>query len=119
MTERKSLSGGDWLAIGTFGFGVLVAIPMAYGLWTGAGGASGTGAMAATIAGSIGPWPALLGGTGIAILGARAFLTGSRAALFTGVLGAGGVASGLSVVAGSLSDLRGGALGALTGGRIA
>jgi len=119
MTERKSLSGGDWLAIGTFGFGVLVASPMAYGMWTGAGGTSGTAAMAAALASSIGHWPALLGGAGIAILGARAFLTGSRATLLLGVLGIAGVAAGLSVVAGSLSDLRGGALGTMTGGRIA
>jgi len=119
MTERKSLSGGDWLAIGTFGIGVLVAMPMAYGMWPGAGGTSGTAAMAASIAGSIGPLPALLGAAGVAFLGARAFITGSRATLLMGVLGIAGVAAGLSVVAGALSDVRGGALGAMTGGRVA
>ncbi|MCY2960018.1 MAG: hypothetical protein NTY35_07615 [Planctomycetota bacterium] len=119
MTERKSLSGGDWLAIGTFLVGTLVAVLMAYGLWTGAGGAAGTGAMAAAIAGAVGPWPALIGGAGIALLGARGFLTGERAGLLAGVLGVLGVAAGLSVVAGALSELRGGSFGAGTGGRIA
>lgn len=119
MSERKSLSGGDWLAIGTFFVGALVAVLMTYGLWTGVGGTSGTAALAAGIAGAVGPWPALVGGAGIALLGARAFLTGERAGLLAGVLGVAGVAAGLSVVAGSLSEVRGGSLGALTGGRVA
>jgi hypothetical protein len=33
MSERKSLSGGDWLAIGAFLAGTLVAVLMAWGLW--------------------------------------------------------------------------------------
>ncbi len=118
MSERKSLSGGDWLAIGVFFVGTAVAVLMTYGLWTGAGGTTGTAAMGAAIAGAIGPWPALLGGAGVAILGARAFLTGDRAGLYAGILGTLGVAIGLSVVAGSLSELRGGSLGAATGGRV-
>lgn len=118
MSERKSLSGGDWLAIGVFFVGTAVAVLMTYGLWTGAGGTTGTAAMGAAIAGAIGPWPALLGGAGVAFLGARAFLTGDRAGLYAGILGTLGVAIGLSVVAGSLSELRGGSLGAATGGRV-
>jgi DNA segregation ATPase FtsK/SpoIIIE-like protein len=119
MSERKSLSGGDWLAIGAFLAGTLVAVLMAYGLLTGVDSSAGTGALAATIAGSLGPWPALIGGVGIALLGARGFLTGERGGLLSGVMGVLGVAAGLAVVAGSLSAVRGGSLGAATGGRVA
>lgn len=119
MSERKSLSGGDWAAIGVFLVGSLVAVLMAYGLSTGAGGTTGTAAIGAWIAGAIGAWPALVAGAGVGLLGARAFLAGDRAGIVTGALGVLGVSIGLSVVAGSLSELRGGSLGASTGGRVA
>lgn len=119
MSERKSLSGGDWLALATFFVGAAVAVLVTYGLLTGVGGSAGTGAMAAAIAGFVGPWPALIGGAGVALLGARAFLVGERRRMIPSVLGVLGVAAGLSVVAGSLSVERGGTLGAMTGGRVA
>ena len=119
MSERKTLSGGDWLSIGVFLFGSLAAVLMGYGLLTGAGGTTGTAAFGALIGGAVGPLPALLGGAGIAFLGARAFLTGDRGGLTVGILGMLGVAIGMSVVVGSLSELRGGSLGDGTGGRIA
>ncbi|MBL8860818.1 MAG: hypothetical protein JNK02_02305 [Planctomycetes bacterium] len=119
MTERKSLSGGDWLAIGTCFLGMLVAVLMVFGMWTGAGGSEGTAALAARIAGAIGPWPALVAGAGVAFLGARAFLSGERGSLLASVLGVLGTAAGLAVVAGSMGGDHGGALGSMTGGRVA
>lgn len=119
MSERKALSGGDWLGIGVFFVGTAIAVLMTYGLSTGVGGTTGTAAVGAGIAAAIGPWPALLAGVGIAFLGARAFLTGARRRLGAEILGVLGIAAGLSVIAGSLGPDAGGALGAWTGGRVA
>jgi len=119
MSERKTLTGGDWIAVGTFLLGALVAVLMGLALLRGVDDAQGTGALAAGIAASIGALPALLAGVGIAWLGARAFLTGSRMRIGSEFLGVLGIAAGLSVVMGSLWPEAGGALGAWTGGRVA
>lgn len=119
MSERKTLTGGDWVAVGTFLLGALVAVLMGLALGRGVDDAQGTGALAAGIAASIGALPALLAGAGVAFLGARAFLTGSRGRIAPEIVGVLGIAVGLSVVMGSLWPDAGGALGAWTGGRVA
>ncbi len=120
MSERKSLSGGDWASISVFLVGSLALVLMGYGLFFATGGGStGSAALGAALAGALGPVPVMITGAGIAYLGARAFLSGDRTGMVTGILGMLGIAIGLSVIAGSLSGVHGGSLGAATGGRVA
>ncbi len=118
MTERKALTGGDWLAIGTFLLGTLATVLMAMALWRGVADAQGTGALAWAIARAIGPWPALIGGVGLAWLGGRHFLGRGGVPIVRGALGILGVAVGFSILAGSFSPDAGGTFGARTGGAV-
>jgi hypothetical protein len=80
---------------------------------------TGTAAIAAPLAGSLGAFPWLVFAAGIAFLGARSFVTASEAGALRHAFGLAGITVGLSILLGAFSDSAGGAFGAGTGGKIA
>ena len=80
---------------------------------------TGTAAIAEKLAVSLGALPCLVFAAGIAILGARSFVTASEAGALRHALGLTGITIGLSIALGAFSASAGGAFGAGTGGQIA
>ncbi|MBK7642220.1 MAG: hypothetical protein IPJ19_04100 [Planctomycetes bacterium] len=120
MSERAF----DWKRDGggliLFGVGAFVSVLMVKSFLSDLPPDQGTGtaALAGQLAGTFGALPCLLMAIGVAVLGARSFLTASEAGALRHALGLVGCTLGLAILFGAFSDTGGGKFGLLVGGGI-
>jgi hypothetical protein len=117
MSERKQLSGSDWLGITLFALGSLGAVLMFLAMSTnGPVAEQGTlGPYAGLWTATLGMFPSLFFNAAIAFLGARLFLEIGRGTLLRNALGCAGLAVALAVICGAWKIDAGGYIGARTG----
>ncbi len=110
--------GRDALGLLLFAFAVLLGVSVFLSLARPAEAPEGTTAFFTGLAGLLGAWPLFALSLGLAVLGARLWVTGVAHGLLRHVLGAGLTTLSLSILAGAIYPGAGGTVGAWAGGAI-